>query len=304
MEINRLKLAQFGNIELLAKQVVEGFITGLHKSPFHGFSVEFAEHRLYNKGESTRHIDWKLYGRTDKLFTKKYEEETNLRCQIVIDGSSSMYFPKDGEITKFQFSVYAAASLIELLKKQRDAVGLSVLTNQIELHTQAKSSTAHHRFLYAELEKRLVSYDEKQKKSTDIIQTLHDISELTHRRSLIVIFSDLLDDPTKVDELFQALEHMRHNKHEVILFHVVDQKREVDFELGNRPFRLVDMETGERMKIRPTEVKEEYKKAINAYFDELKMRSINNRIDFMPANIQEGYNQVLLQYLIKRQKLL
>lgn len=304
MEINRLKLAQFGNIELLAKQVVEGFITGLHKSPFHGFSVEFAEHRLYNKGESTRHIDWKLYGRTDKLFTKKYEEETNLRCQIVIDGSSSMYFPKDGDITKFQFSVYAAASLIELLKKQRDAVGLSILTNQIELHTQAKSSTAHHRFLYAELEKRLISYDEKQKKSTDIIQTLHDISELTHRRSLVVIFSDLLDDPTKMDELFQALEHMRHNKHEVILFHVVDQKREVDFELGNRPFRLVDMETGERMKIRPTEVKEEYKKAINAYFDELKMRSINNRIDFMPANIQEGYNQVLLQYLIKRQKLL
>ncbi len=303
MEINRLKLAQFGNIELLAKQVVEGFITGLHKSPFHGFSVEFAEHRLYNKGESTRHIDWKLYGRTDKLFTKKYEEETNLRCQIVIDGSSSMYFPQNSSITKYEFSVYAAASFIELLKKQRDAIGLSIITDKVELHTQAKSSPAHHRYLYSELEKRLVSYEEDKRKNTNIVQSLHDIAELSHRRSLIVIFSDLLDDPSKADELFQAVEHMRHNKHEVILFHVVDQKMEVDFELGNRPYNLVDMETGERMKIQPAEIKEEYTKSIKKYFDELALRSLNNRIDFMPADINQGYDQVLLRYLLKRQKL-
>ena len=303
MEINRLKLAHFGNLELLAKQVVEGFITGLHKSPFHGFSVEFAEHRIYNKGESTRHIDWKLFGRTEKLFTKKYEAETNLRCQIIIDDSSSMYFPKDDGISKFEFSVYAAASLIELLKKQRDAVGLSLISDKIDLHTQAKSSIAHHRFLYSELEKRMISYDPNQRKTTNIVQSLHDIAELTHRRSLIIVFSDLLDDPDKVDELFRALEHMRHNKHEVILFHVVDGKKEIDFELGNRPFNLVDMETGERMKIRPAEVKESYKKAVNTYFEELKMRSINNRIDFMPADIHEGYNQILLQYFLKRQKM-
>jgi uncharacterized protein (DUF58 family) len=303
MEINRLKLAQFGNIELLAKQVVEGFITGLHKSPFHGFSVEFAEHRLYNKGESTRHIDWKLYGRTDKLFTKKYEEETNLRCQIVIDGSSSMYFPQNGSITKYEFSVYAAASFIELLKKQRDAIGLSIITDKVEFHTQAKSSPAHHRYLYSELEKRLVSYEEDKRKNTNIVQSLHDIAELSHRRSLIVIFSDLLDDPSKADELFQAVEHMRHNKHEVILFHVVDQKMEVDFELGNRPYNLVDMETGERMKIQPAEIKEEYTKSIKKYFDELALRSLNNRIDFMPADINQGFDQVLLRYLLKRQKL-
>lgn len=302
-QIDRLRLAQFGNLELLAKQVVEGFITGLHKSPFHGFSVEFAEHRIYNKGESTRHIDWKLYGRTEKLFTKKYEEETNLRCQIIIDDSSSMYFPKDDGISKFEFSVYAAASLIELLKKQRDAVGLSLISDKIDLHTQAKSSIAHHRFLYSELEKRMISYDPNQKKTTNIVQSLHDIAELAHRRSLIVVFSDLLDDPNKVDELFRALEHMRHNKHEVILFHVVDGKKEIEFELGNRPFNLVDMETGERMKIQPAEVKESYKKAVNAYFEELKMRSINNRIDFMPADIQKGYNQILLQYFLKRQKM-
>jgi uncharacterized protein (DUF58 family) len=265
--------------------------------------VEFAEHRIYNKGESTRHIDWKLFGRTEKLFTKKYEEETNLRCQIIIDDSSSMYFPKDDGISKFEFSVYAAASLIELLKKQRDAVGLSLISDKIDLHTQAKSSIAHHRFLYSELEKRMISYDPNQRKTTNIVQSLHDIAELAHRRSLIVVFSDLLDDPNKVDELFRALEHMRHNKHEVILFHVVDGKKEIEFELGNRPFNLVDMETGERMKIQPAEVKESYKKAINAYFEELKMRSINNRIDFMPADIHEGYNQILLQYLLKRQKM-
>jgi uncharacterized protein (DUF58 family) len=302
-QIDRLRLAHFGNLELLAKQVVEGFITGLHKSPFHGFSVEFAEHRIYNKGESTRHIDWKLFGRTEKLFTKKYEEETNLRCQIIIDDSSSMYFPKDDGISKFEFSVYAAASLIELLKKQRDAVGLSLISDKIDLHTQAKSSIAHHRFLYSELEKRMISYDPNQRKTTNIVQSLHDIAELAHRRSLIVVFSDLLDDPNKVDELFRALEHMRHNKHEVILFHVIDGKKEIEFELGNRPFNLVDMETGERMKIQPAEVKESYKKAVNAYFEELKMRSINNRIDFMPADIHQGYNQILLQYFLKRQKM-
>lgn len=144
--IDKALLADFGNLELLAKQVVEGFITGLHKSPFHGFSVEFAEHRIYNPGESTRHIDWKLYGRTDKLFTKKYEEETNLRCQLLIDCSSSMFFPKDAKLTKLIFSMYAAASLIELLRRQRDAVGLTIFSDQIHINSKAKSSPAHHRF--------------------------------------------------------------------------------------------------------------------------------------------------------------
>lgn len=302
-QINRLKLAHFGNLELLAKQVVEGFITGLHKSPFHGFSVEFAEHRLYNKGESTRHIDWKLYARSGKLFTKKYEEETNLRCQIVIDSSSSMFFPKDADLNKFEFSVYAAASLIELLKRQRDAVGLSFFTDKLELHTAAKSSMSHHRYLYSELETRMLTYSENAKKKTNAIQALHDIAELCHKRSLIIIFSDLLDDPENLDELFQAIQHMKHNKHEVILFHVVDQKMEVDFKLDNRPYNLVDMETGENMKLQPAEIKELYVSSINKYFNELKMRCANYQIDFMPADINKGYDQILLQYLLKRQKL-
>ncbi len=301
--IDRLKLARFGNLELLAKQVVEGFITGLHKSPFHGFSVEFAEHRLYNKGESTKHIDWKLYARSGKLFTKKYEEETNLRCQIVIDCSSSMYFPKDAELNKFEYSVYAAASLIELLKRQRDAVGLTLFSDKLELHTASKSSMTHHRYLYSELENRMVNYIETQKKSTNAIQTLHDLAELCHQRSLIIIFSDLLDDPEQLDGLFQALQHIKHNKHEIILFHVIDTKLEVELELENRPYNIVDMETGDHLKIQPMSIKEIYTKSISNYFNELKMRCVNYQIDFMQADIQKGYDQVLLQYLLKRQKL-
>lgn len=302
--INRFKLANFGNLELLAKQVVEGFITGLHKSPFHGFSVEFAEHRLYNSGESTRHIDWKLYARSGKFFTKKYEEETNLRCQIVIDCSSSMLFPKkDKDINKLEFSVYAAASFIELLKKQRDAVGLSFFSDTLKLHTEAKSSPAHLRYLYSELEKQLIDYKEENKSETDAIKALNDIAELSHKRSLIIIFSDLLDDPSRSDAFFQALQHMKHNKHEVIVFHVVDKKMEVDFELDNRPYTLVDMETGERMKLQPAEIKEKYKEQITNYFQELKLKCANLQIDFMPADIGEGFHPILLQYLLKRGKL-
>jgi uncharacterized protein (DUF58 family) len=302
-EINRLKLAQFGNLELLAKQVVEGFITGMHKSPFHGFSVEFAEHRLYNTGESTRHIDWKLYARSGKFFTKKYEEETNLRCQIVVDCSSSMLFPKSAENNKLNFSVYAAASLIELLKKQRDAVGLSLFADTLELHTEAKSSILHHRYLYSELEKRMLEYTENAKKGSNTIQVLHDIAELTHKRSLVVIFSDLLDDPNKTDAFFQALQHLKHNKHEVIVFHVIDKKMETDFALENRPHTLVDMETGERIKLQPAQIREQYVASVGAYFKELKMRCATYQIDFMAADIQEGYSQILLQYLLKRSKL-
>lgn len=297
-------IARFGNLELLAKQVVEGFITGLHKSPFHGFSVEFAEHRLYNEGESTRHIDWKLYGRTERLFTKKYEEETNLRCQIVIDCSSSMLFPvSDSKPSKLAFSVYAAASLIELLKRQRDAVGLSLFADKVDIHTPAKSSVRHHRFLYSELEKHLAKYEKNTKRTTSTVDALHEIAELTHRRSLVVIFSDLLDDPEKKDELFQALQHLRHNKHEVILFHTMDADLELNFNFENRPYNLIDMETGEQLKLQPNEFREKYTEMINRYFHEIEQSCLDYRIDFVKADINKGYHDILLAYLIKRQKM-
>lgn len=302
--IDKQNLADLGSLEFMAKQVVEGFITGLHKSPFHGFSVEFAEHRLYNNGESTRHIDWKLLARTDKIFTKKYEEETNLRCQIVIDASSSMWFPEDRVENKIYFSIYAAASLIELLKKQRDAVGLTIISEDLDLHTQAKSSFAHHRLLYAELEKLLVTYSDKKKKETHFIEHLHDVAELCHKRSLIILFTDLLGDAKQTEELFQAIQHLKHNQHEVLLFHVFDQKLEIDFELENRPYTIVDMETGERIKIHSNELKEKYHTQINHYFEEIELKCKNHRVDFIQADINKGYQQVLVNYLIKRKKML
>ncbi|MDX1653217.1 MAG: DUF58 domain-containing protein [Brumimicrobium sp.] len=302
--IQREKLAQFGSLELLAKQVVEGFITGLHKSPFHGFSVEFAEHRLYNSGESTRHVDWKLYARTEKLFTKKYEEETNLRCQMVLDCSSSMFFKQNDNWSKIKYSIYAIASLIELLKRQRDAVGLSLFSDKLELHTETKSSTRHHRFLYAELEKLLHPYDQKETKSTSAVQALHDIAELSHRRSLVIIFSDMLDDPENKEKLFEALQHLKHNKHEVILFHVLDKKNELNFEFENRPYTMVDMETGEKIKLIPEEVRSHYISQIGEYFKEIEQKCASFGIDFKQADINKAFDMLLVEFLNKRRKML
>jgi uncharacterized protein (DUF58 family) len=310
MPLDQQQLQQLSHLELLAKQVVEGFITGLHKSPFHGFSVEFAEHRIYNTGEPTRHIDWKLFGRTDKLFVKRYEEETNLRCQIVIDDSSSMYFPmektwkRDGvPVNKLTFSVYCAASLMYLLKKQRDAVGLTVFSDKVDLHTQSKSNFAHQKMLFAELEKLLAPISEDVHRKSFASNALHEIAESIHKRSLVIIFSDMMESAGKQEELFSALQHLRHNKHEVILFHVVDKSKELDFEFENRPYNFIDMETGERIKVHPSEIKETYVRSMAEYKKDLMLHCAQYRIDFVEADINEGYKQVLMPYLIKRTRM-
>ena len=309
MPINYPEVQRFSHLELLARQVVEGFITGLHKSPFHGFSVEFAEHRLYNTGESTRHIDWRLYGRTEKLFIKRYEEETNLRCQLVIDNSSSMHYPEPAKgdkdfLNKISFSVHAAAAIIYMLRQQRDAVGLNVFSDQSELNTPAKSSSIHQKYLFTELERLLDAKEERQKKTTYAAKALHEIAEAIHKRSLVVIFSDMMETSyDKRDELFSALQHLRHNKHEVILFHVVDKRKEEEFSFDNRPYLFVDVETGEQVKVHSSEVKEKYVASMQAYKHELKSRCAQYRIDFVEADIHEGYQQVLLPYLLKRERM-
>lgn len=302
------QLQQFSHLEFIARQVVEGFITGLHKSPFHGFSVEFAEHRLYNKGESTKHIDWKLYGRTDKLFVKRYEEETNLRCHIIIDSSSSMYFPVDEKKQKEQqnkitFSAYCAAALIELLKRQRDAVGLSVFDEKLELHTPAKSSPVHHKMLIHELEKLIQYRSPQEHKKTFAVEALHQIAEAIHKRSLVILFSDMMDGRSKPEELFSALQHLRHNKHEVILFQVMDKSKELDFNFDNRPYKFIDLETGEELKVNPSEVKNNYLAAINQFERDLKLHCSQYRIDFVEANIDKGFEQILMPYLLKRSRM-
>jgi uncharacterized protein (DUF58 family) len=307
VSLNHQEIQSFSQLELLAHQVVEGFITGLHKSPFHGFSVEFAEHRLYNKGEPTKHIDWKLFGRTDKLFLKRYEEETNLRCQLVIDDSSSMYFPfkenGSSQPNKITFSIYCAAALMLLLKKQRDAVGLSIFGDSVEVNTATKSSSLHHKLLMTELEKRLQPIGPDVKRKTMAVEALHEIAESIHKRSLVILFSDMFDSRTNSEDLFSALQHLRHNKHEVILFHVVDKKQELDFEFENRPYRFVDVETGEELKLNPHEVKDHYIQAIQDFKSELKLRCGQYRIDFVEADINQGFDQVLLPYLLKRNRM-
>ncbi|MFI5134992.1 MAG: DUF58 domain-containing protein [Chitinophagales bacterium] len=300
------EIAKIQNLDLLAKQVVEGFLIGLHKSPFHGFSVEFAEHRIYNPGESTRHIDWKVYARTDRLYVKKFEEETNLRCMIVMDDSSSMFFPEEGEsksgLRKIDFATLAAAAIMQLLRKQRDAFGLSVFAGETETMSEVKSSSVHHKLLLGHLES-LLNRTERNKK-TAAASCLHEIAEKIHRRSLVIIFSDMLEnvDTAETEAIFSALQHLKHNKHEVILFHVTDKSKEMEFEYANRPYRFVDLETGDQVKVQPGQVKEFYVDQMKKFFQQLKLRCGQFKIDLVEADINQGFTQVLLPYLMKRQK--
>lgn len=294
-------------LELLARQVVEGFIIGLHKSPFHGFSVEFAEHRLYNQGEDTRNIDWKVYARTDRLYTKRFEEETNLRCQIVIDTSSSMYFPeatgknRGSYLNKLRFSALGAASLMNLLQKQRDAFGLSLFDESVNTHTRCKSSTAHYRLMLTHLEEA-INHPERNR-TTSAAEAIHQIADSIHKRSMVMIFSDMFDHSSDTDQLFSALQHLKHNKHEVVLFHVVDKAQEMDFEFDNRPYLFVDMETGEEVRLQSNQVKDYYTSQMKQFKDDLKLKCLQYHIDFVEADINEGFKPILQSYLVRRGKM-
>ncbi len=288
-----------GGLELLARQMVEGFITGLHKSPYHGFSVEFAEHRLYNEGQSTRHIDWKVFARTDRLYTKQYEEETNLRCLIAIDCSTSMYYPQPFN-GKIRFSIYAAAALAHLLSHQRDAVGLALFSGQLDELTTIKSTPAHIDKLFKLLDQKLNS--QPNQKTTRIASVLHALAEKIHKRSLVVIFSDMFEGEDQ-DEIFKALQHLKHNKHEVLLFHVTDHETELAFNFEERPYEFIDLESGEKLKLNPAEIKEKFVQQLNLIHSELKMKCNQLKIDFISANVQRDYFEVLQAYLIKRAKM-
>jgi len=295
-----LKIREFGNIEFLARQMVEGFITGLHKSPFHGFSVEFAEHRLYNTGESTRYIDWKAYAKTDRLYTKRYEEETNLRCHLLIDTSSSMYYPQHnaGKIT---FSVMAAACIAYMLQKQKDAVSLCTFAQQIEVQTPVKSTPSHIHKIFLQLQQLLEKPAPLRK--TAVGEVIHLIAEQIHKRSLVILFSDMFDHLTEADKLFSALQHLKHNQHEVLLFHVTDKKTEEDFEFEERPYEFIDLETNERVRVQPSQIKEYYQQYLHRFYHDLKLKCGQYGIDFVEADIAQGFDQVLNSYFVKRSKL-
>ena len=299
LDLKTIKEQQL-SIDFLAKKLVEGFITGLHKSPYHGFSVEFAEHRLYNNGESTRHLDWKVFAKTDKLFTKRYEEETNLRCRILIDTSSSMRYPANTQ-AKLEFSVFAAAGLSWLLHKQRDAVAVTTFSDRVLEQTAVKSTQTHVNKLFHMLDRVLNT--EVEQVQTNVSKVLHEIANTIHKRSLVVIFSDMFTNTESEDEIFKALQHLKHNLHEVILFHVTDRSTELDFEFSDRPHLFVDLETGSKIKLQPSQIKSEYKQAAHARFENLKNKCGQLQIDFVEADVHEDYNSIFNAYLIKRSRM-
>ena len=297
------KISSFQHLELLANQIVEGFISGMHKSPFHGFSAEFAEHKVYNVGESTKHIDWKLFAKTDRLFTKKFEEETNLRCHLIIDNSSSMHYPKlENKDNFFQnkigFSVLASAVLMNILKKQRDAVGLSVFSDTYEYYAPEKGSDRHHRMILNALENLLVK--PKVQKSTDTITFLHQIAEKLHRRSMIILFTDMFQSGNE-EALFNALQHLKHNKHKVVLFHVIDAKTELNFDFDNAPRKFIDMETGEEVTVFADNVKLAYEKGVSSYFKKLALTCAQNKIKYVPVGVSDNFEKILTTYLAEKQ---
>lgn len=303
IESQRDKISSFQRLELLAHQVVEGFISGMHKSPFHGFSAEFAEHKVYNSGESTKHVDWKLFAKTDRLFTKQFEEETNLRCHIIIDNSSSMHYPilKENQNfyeNKIGFSVLASAVLINLLKKQRDAVGLSVFSDRYDYYAPEKGSDRHHRMILNTLEELLKQ--PKVAKTTDTITFLHQIAEKIHRRSMIILFTDMFQSGNEED-LFTALQHLKHHKHKVVLFHVFDAKTEWNFDFENTPKKFVDVETAEEITVFADSIKEEYEKVTQEYFKKLALSCAQNRIQYVPVGVGENFEKILLAYLVEKQ---
>ena len=303
---NELNKAEgFKNLELLAKQVVEGFIAGMHKSPFHGFSAEFAEHKIYNKGESTRHIDWKLFAKTEKLYTKRYDDETNLRCHIIIDNSSSMHYPETRTVSienlnKIAFSVLAAASLMQILKKQRDAVGLSIYSDAYDYYAPEKGSERHHQMLLNHLSEAVVS--KPKNKQTETYKYLHEIAEKIHKRSMIFLFTDMFQTSEDETKLFEALRHLKYNKHEVILFHVFDKEKELQFDFDNKPKRFIDVETGEYINLYADSIKDSYNRAVGTYFDALKLKCLQYKIKYVEADVNKDFNNILTTYMVERKK--
>ncbi|QBN19005.1 DUF58 domain-containing protein [Flavobacterium nackdongense] len=301
------KISSFQHLEMLANQIVEGFISGMHKSPFHGFSAEFAEHKVYNVGESTKHIDWKLFAKTDRLYTKKFEEDTNLRCHIIIDNSSSMHYPKldNKELfyqNKIGFSVLASAVLMNILKKQRDAIGLSVFSDSYEYYSPEKGSDRHHRMILNALENLLER--PKVQKRTDTITFLHQIAEKIHRRSMIILFTDMFHPEASggnEEALFTALQHLKHNKHKVVLFHVIDNKTELNFDFDNAPRKFIDLETGDEVNIFADNVKEEYEKGVHNYFKKLALTCSQNKIKYVPVGVADSFDKILTTYLVEKQ---
>ena len=302
--IDLAAIRSFENLELLARQLVDGFITGLHQSPYHGFSVEFSEHRLYNPGDSTRHVDWKVFARTDRLFVKRYEEETNLRAHLLLDVSPSMYYPAPGH-EKLTFSILAAAALTTLLQRQRDAVGLVTFAETVELQTPVRSTTSHRHTLLLALQQLLErpAPTPRAAAHTDVAGVLHTIAQQIPKRSLVILFSDMLGrGPAEQAAALAALQHLRHQHHEVLVFHVLDRATESNFDFQDRLYIFEDVETGQEIRLQPAQVRAQYQAAMRQFEEDLALRCGQLKIDFVPVDVREPFSKVLHAYLVKRGK--
>tara|TARA_Y100001936_G_C15960531_1_gene605327 strand:- start:53 stop:952 length:900 start_codon:yes stop_codon:yes gene_type:complete len=284
-------VARLSNMSLRARLVVEGYIIGQHKSPFHGFSVEFAEHRAYGPGDEIRHIDWKLYGKTDRFFVKQYEEETNLRSYILLDTSRSMEY-KSNKISKLDYGNYLSAALAYLMINQQDGVGLTLFDNQIQTFIPPRSKPSHVNTILTHLDKT------GSGKDTDVGIVLHEMAERIKKRGLIILISDLFDE---TGNIINGLKHFRHNKQEIIVFHVMDRK-ELNFDFSNRT-KFKDMETDEQITTEPWKIRKIYQQAIQSYQDELRLRCREQKIDYVPLFTDQNLDLALNEYLKKRQRL-
>lgn len=282
-------LARVENLALVARGVVEGFISGLHSSPYKGFSVEFAEHREYTAGDDPRHLDYRMLGRTDRLYVKQYEEETNMRVQILLDCSGSMGYSHEGRLSKLEYGSYLTAVLAYLMTRQQDSVALTTFDTQIRLDMPARSSPRHFNEMMHQLEAV------RPGRRTDIAETLHRLANRFKRRCLIVLISDLYDEP---EEVIRALHHFRHRRHEVILFHVLD-KAEIEF-----PFRNViaftDLETDQRIQVDPAYARDAYLEQIEAFIEDYRRACAEARIDYVITDTSVPYDFMLSRYLAKR----
>lgn len=298
-------LSQLAPLELRARKIVEGFISGLHKSPHHGFSVEFAEHRPYNPGDDFKHIDWKVYAKTERFYVKQYEEETNLRCYVLLDTSSSMFYKYFGEWTKLRYGIHFGAALMYLMHRQRDACGLVTFSEEIEKFIPAKSSYSHLRMLFTNFEQLLDREKEgaEEQRKTATAKVIHEIAERLNHRSLVVILTDLFENVDKHDQLISSLKHLRHRKHEVLLFNVLEQQSERDLDFPDRRIMMQDMETGSQMEIMPAQVREDYQKKVEELTHRFKMACSEFQIDFEQLDTQSDFDLALLAYLNKRKRL-
>ncbi|GIV57163.1 MAG: hypothetical protein KatS3mg042_0076 [Rhodothermaceae bacterium] len=295
-------ISQLKNMELRARLIVEGFITGLHKSPYHGFSVEFAEHRPYNPGDELRHVDWKVYAKTDRHYVKQYEEETNLRHYVVLDTSPSMRYRHAAPVTKLEYGAYLAAALHFLMIKQRDASGLMAFDERVHTLRPPKSTPGYLRQLLATLQHLADAPPAGQRTSAAAV--LNEVAERIARRSLVVVITDLFENIAAHDDLLKALRHLRYRGHEVLVFHVLESETERRFRFPDVPMRFRDMETGEELTLQPAQLRENYAEAVRLFSERFRRRCREFNVDFLELDTAEPYNTALLAYLNKRRTLL